>query len=47
MVWVIEILAILVITGFLMARRANRYLWTGLAGIVLVLWPLLHNPPAF
>ena len=47
MVWVIEILALLVVTGFLMARQASRHLWVGLAGIALVLWPLLHNPPAW
>ena len=47
MLWIIEVLAILVATGFLMARRANRYLWVGLPGIVLLLWPLLHNPPVW
>ena len=47
MVWIIELLALLIVTGYLMARQANRYLWTGLAGIVLILWPVLHSPPAW
>ena len=47
MVWITELLVLLVVTGYLMARQANRYLWTGLAGIVLILWPVLHSPPAW
>jgi len=45
--WIIEVLVILIVIGFLMARQANRYFWTGLLGACLLLWPLLNSPPAW
>ena len=47
MAWIIEVLVILVVIGFLMARQGNRYLWTGLTAVGLVLWTLFHTPPAW
>ena len=47
MAWIIEVLVILVVIGFLVARQANRYLWTGLTAVYLVLWTFFHTPPVW
>jgi len=40
----IEVLVVLTATGFLMARRAPRYLWVGVAAGALIWWTLAQAP---
>ena len=47
MATVFELLVVLTVIGFLMARQASRYLWVGLLGAYLVFWSLFHSPPAW
>jgi acyl-CoA dehydrogenase len=46
MVTVIEILVVLTVIGFLMARQASRYLWVGVLAALLFFWSVFHTPPA-
>jgi len=43
--WMIELAVIVTAIGFLMARQAPRYLWTGALGVILCYWSLLYSPP--
>ena len=44
---IIELLVVLITLGYLMARQASRYLWTGLLGAALIFWSVVHAPPAW
>ena len=45
--WMIELPVILVILGFMMARRASRYFWAGAIATLLAYWTLRHSPPTW
>jgi acyl-CoA dehydrogenase len=44
--WIIELLLVVTVIGLLMARRASRYLWTGVLGTGLLYWGIFHHPSA-
>ena len=43
--WMIELPVILVLLGFMMARQASRYLWTGIIAAILGYWTIHYSPP--
>ena len=43
--WMIELPVILVLLGFMMARQASRYLWTGIIAAILGYWTIRYSPP--
>jgi len=43
--WMIELPAILALLGFMMARQASRFLWTGVLTAILGYWTLRYTPP--
>ena len=43
--WMIELPVILVLLGFMMARQASRYLWTGIIAAILGYWTISYSPP--
>jgi acyl-CoA dehydrogenase len=45
--WMIELPIIVTAIGFMMARQASRYLWTGALGAILCYWSILYSPPAW
>ena len=45
--WMIELPVILVILGFMMARRASRYIWAGAIATLLAYWTLRYSPPTW
>jgi len=45
--WMIELPVILAILGFMMARQAPRYLWTGVLAAILGYWTFLYAPPTW
>jgi acyl-CoA dehydrogenase len=45
--WMIELPVILTAIGFMMARQASRYLWTGVLGAILCYWSVFYTPPAW
>jgi len=45
--WMIELPIFLTVIGFMMARQASRYLWTGVIGALLCYWTILYTPPAW
>ena len=47
MIAMIEVLVVITVLSLLMAQRASRYLWTGVLAVLLLLWPALHDPPAW
>jgi len=47
MSWIIELPVILAILGFMMARQASRYLWTGVLTALLAYWSYRYTPPTW
>jgi acyl-CoA dehydrogenase len=45
--WMIELPILFTAIGFMVARQASRYLWTGVLGAMLLYWSILHTPPAW
>jgi len=45
--WMIELAVIFTAIGFMMARQASRYLWTGVLTAILCYWSILYTPPAW
>jgi acyl-CoA dehydrogenase len=45
--WIIELLVVATVIGFMMARQAPRQLWTGVIAASLAYWSLVHAPPAW
>jgi acyl-CoA dehydrogenase len=43
--WMIELPVILALLGFMMARQASRYLWTGIIAAILGYWTIRYSPP--
>ena len=42
--WIIELLVVMTVIGFMMARQASRYLWTAVAGAALAWWSIRYTP---
>ena len=45
--WMIELPILFTAIGFMMARQASRYLWTGVLGAILCYWSILYTPPGW
>ncbi|MDH3972503.1 MAG: acyl-CoA dehydrogenase family protein, partial [Gammaproteobacteria bacterium] len=45
--WMIELVVIFTAIGFMMARQASRYLWTGVLGAILCYWSVIYTPPGW
>ena len=45
--WMIELPVILAILGFMMARQASRYLWSGVLAAILGYWTFRHALPTW
>lgn len=45
--WMIELPIIFTAIGFMMARQASRYLWTGTLGAIICYWSIIYSPPAW
>jgi acyl-CoA dehydrogenase len=45
--WMIELVVIFTAIGFMMARQASRYLWTGVLGAILCYWSVFYTPPVW
>jgi len=45
--WMIELAVIFTAIGFMMARQASRYLWTGVLTAILCYWSIHYTPPAW
>jgi acyl-CoA dehydrogenase len=45
--WMMELLVMVALLGFMMARQASRKLWTGVLAAILAYWTLRYSPPAW